>query len=177
MPTIHEINLPETKPETEWLRGRAVQKPMPAYSHAALQLEIGTRLRRWANGRGRAGSEWRFRVLHEGLIRPLVPDVAYLSYESLGRESVDEAQVPLGAPDVAIEILSPTDEKADIEHKIAVYLSAGTALVLIVDAKLERFIAHDCTGSRGFEIDEIFVHGALPDLTINLTELFQAARE
>jgi hypothetical protein len=34
--SLHEIVLPETKPETEWVRGRALQKVSPTLRHDAL---------------------------------------------------------------------------------------------------------------------------------------------
>lgn len=45
---IHEIILPETKPETEWVRGRPLQKVSPQRTHALLQRQLGTQLDRWA---------------------------------------------------------------------------------------------------------------------------------
>jgi hypothetical protein len=35
--SIHEIVLPETKPETAWILGRAVRKVSPFRTHALLQ--------------------------------------------------------------------------------------------------------------------------------------------
>ncbi|HMF27287.1 MAG TPA: Uma2 family endonuclease, partial [Candidatus Cybelea sp.] len=80
----HEILLPETKPETEWVRGRALQKVSPQRDHARLQLALGIALDRWAAGAGEVGTEWRFRVAPPGEVRrPLVPDVAYVSKERI----------------------------------------------------------------------------------------------
>ena len=39
-----EIILPETMPETEWLRGRAVQKVSPKRRHGELQWWLASRL-------------------------------------------------------------------------------------------------------------------------------------
>jgi hypothetical protein len=47
-----EIILPETKPETEWLRGRAVRKMSPLWTHSKLQQWWLLRLSAWAVGRG-----------------------------------------------------------------------------------------------------------------------------
>ncbi len=137
--SIHEIVLPETKPETEWVRGRALQKVSPTYTHAILQRFFDTRLGAWADeGRhGRVGPEWRFRVAPPGqIVRPLVPDVAFLSYAALpGDAAFDDVEVPLGAPTVAVEILSPDDRRRNVAHKIAVYLAAGTEAVIVVDPR------------------------------------------
>ncbi len=57
--SIHEIVLPETKPETEWVRGRARQKVSRTYSHGALQGRLFTALSAWADdgARGRVATE------------------------------------------------------------------------------------------------------------------------
>ena len=98
-----EIVLPETKPETEWLRGRAVKKMSPQRDHAVLQKWWLKRLEVWAAGRGEVQVEWRFRVAPPGeAIRPLVPDVSYLSYERMRDATVAEIQIPIVPPNVAV---------------------------------------------------------------------------
>lgn len=60
--SIHEIVLPETEPETEWLLGRPVQKVSPFRTHALLRRVFGTAVGSWPEGRGEVGSGWRFRI-------------------------------------------------------------------------------------------------------------------
>ncbi|HEX3468197.1 MAG TPA: Uma2 family endonuclease, partial [Candidatus Elarobacter sp.] len=142
-----EIVLPETKPETEWLRGRAVQKVSPQRRHGELQLWLGARLGAWARGRGRVASEWRFRVGPPGeVVRPLVPDISYLSYERMRGRATDDWDAPYAAPDVAVEIRSPDDRPADLADKIATLLRAGTHAVFVIDADARTVIAHDPNG-------------------------------
>ncbi|GAC1534577.1 MAG: Uma2 family endonuclease [Candidatus Velthaea sp.] len=173
-----EIVLPETKPETEWVRGRALQKVSPTYRHARLQSLMLIALDAWADGRGRVGTEWRFRVAPPGeVVRPLVPDVAYLAYERLAPEADDEAQVPLGAPSVAVEILSPDDRKPDVRDKIATYLRAGTDAVIVVDPKTETVRAESREGVRTFRIGDNFLHASLPGFSLNVLEYFARARK
>jgi len=177
--SLHEIVLPETKPETEWIRGRALQKVSPTYSHAALQTELAGALRAWAIGvHGRVGTEWRFRVAPPGqIVRPLVPDVGYLSYASLARDaSPEDVAVPIGAPTVAIEVSSPGDRPRDVDHKIATYLAAGTAAVLVVDPIATAIIVHDRDGIRTIHPGDVLEHRALPDFTLDVTTLFERAR-
>jgi Uma2 family endonuclease len=130
----YEILLPETKPETEWVSGRPLQKVSPQRTHSRLQGALTMRLDRWAAGRGEVGPEWRFRVAPPGEVRrPLVPDVAYVSNRRLRTLSDEEVEIPPLAPDVAVEILSPDDRRADVDDKIGVYLRAGSSLVIVVD--------------------------------------------
>jgi Uma2 family endonuclease len=176
---LHEIVLPETKPETEWVRGRALQKVSPTYSHARLQLLLGGTLGMWADeGRhGRVGSEWRFRVAPPGrIVRPLVPDVAFLSYEALAADAPrDEVEIPLGAPTLAVEILSPDDRRADVADKIATFLAAGTELVVVVDPRRATLTVHDAAGTHELRAGDILRHQALPGFVLDVGELFARA--
>ncbi len=178
--SIHEIVLPETKPETEWVRGRALQKVSPTYDHARLQALLVIAFTAWADdgNLGRVGTEWRFRVAPpNAVVRPLVPDVAFVSYQTLPAGAPrDAVQVPLGAPTVAVEVLSPDDRRGDVEHKIATYLSAGAAAVVIVDGRREIVTVHDRHGSRGLTRGDILVHEALPGFALDVSELFERAK-
>jgi hypothetical protein len=57
-----EIVLSITKPESEWVRGRAVQKVSQKRDHGRVQAELVAALVSWARGRGEVATEWRFRV-------------------------------------------------------------------------------------------------------------------
>ncbi len=176
MSTTGEITVPETKPATEWVNGRALQKVSPRERHARAQLAIAAALRAWAatTGSGRVGTEWEFRVTppHE-MTRPLVPDVAFLSYDRLGYDDDDMAQIPYMAPDVAVEIISPGDHRRDIEEKVRVYLASGASLVLLVDPLEKTLTANDSNGERRYSRDDIFAHEALPSFSIRVDSLFE----
>lgn len=178
--SLHEIVLPETKPETEWVRGRALQKVSPTYDHSRLQALLAIAFTPWAEdgSHGRVGTEWRFRVAPPGaVVRPLVPDVGYLSYDALPADAPrDVVQVPLGAPTVAVEILSPDDRRADVEHKIATYLAAGTAAVIVVDPHRETFAVHDRDGVRVLRAGDTLTHPALPGFSLDVEALFARAK-
>jgi Uma2 family endonuclease len=177
MEAVDEITLPEAKPALEWVRGRALQKVSPRYRHARLQGLLSQALTNWAEGRGRVGTEWHFRVNPPGeVIRPLVPDVAYLSYQRLGLDEDEAAQIPLGAPNVALEILSPGDRNVDVADKIATYLRAGCEVVIVVDPRSDTITSHDTRGVPPFTADAIFVHPVLEGFQLDLRALFEAAR-
>jgi len=176
MEALSEIILPETKPETEWVRGRALQKVSPTYRHGRLQYLISRILTDWAEGRGRVASEWRFRVNPPGeRIRPLVPDVAYLSYERLALEEDPAAQIPVGTPDLAVEILSPDDRPVDTNDKIATYLRAGCSLIILVDPDAETITAIDATTRETFKRGETLTHPTVDGLHIEVSRLFDDA--
>jgi Uma2 family endonuclease len=177
--SLHEIVLPQTTPETEWVRGRALQKVSPTYLHGTLQLELGSMLRAWAvNGHGRVSSEWRFRIAPPAkVVRPLVPDLAYLSYGALPEDAPEDViAAPLGSPTVAIEILSPDDRRADVEDKVATYLAAGTAAMIIVDPRGETIAVHDAVDVRLLRKGDTLRHTAMPGFAVDVADVFRRAK-
>lgn len=118
---LEEIVLPITDPETEWVRGRALQKMSPKRNHARVQLAFGSALANWARGRGEVGTEWRFRIAVPGEARrPLVPDIAFVAFDRLRGLGEDDVQTPAFAPNVAVEVLSPGDDPRDTADKVDV---------------------------------------------------------
>ncbi len=173
---VAEIVLPETKPETEWVRGRALQKMSPTRSHGRLQAAFVFALERWADGRGEVGIEWRFRIAPDGEVRrPLVPDVSFTYRDRLRELSDEELEVPPFAPDVAIEVLSPGDRPKDVASKVDVYLRGGGRLVLVVDPKRRTIRAIDAGGERSFAGDQTFEHVVLPEFRLIVASFFEKA--
>lgn len=173
-----EIVLPETKPALEWVNGRALQKVSPQRTHARAQTRFAAALDAWAlsTGLGEVGTEWRFQIEPPGEVRrPLVPDVAFLSYERMPYEVQQETEVPRIAPDVAIEILSPDDRASDIAEKVRVYLAAGTLAVVVVDPRGRRVTILRSGGHEEFrESDAFSLPTELPGFHIPVNQLFTA---
>ncbi|HEY0798939.1 MAG TPA: Uma2 family endonuclease [Candidatus Baltobacteraceae bacterium] len=174
--SIHEIVLSETKPETEWVRGRALQKVSPTFRHARVQSCFVTALSAYAGDRGRAGTEWRFRVAPPGEVRrPLVPDVAYVSMERLRSVPREEIECPTFPPDVAVEILSPDEDPRDVADKVDVYLRAGVRLVIELGTRTRTARLHD--GARPVQLgeDDVLRHAILPGFELALRPFFSEA--
>jgi len=132
-----------------------------------------------SGGHGRVAAEWRFRVTPPARpTRPLVPDVGFLSYEVLERDaSFEDVELPLAAPSVAVEILSPDDRRVDVEDKISTYLAAGSALVILIDPRAQRVELHDVHGRRELGTGDILAHDALPGFALELAALFRRATQ
>jgi Uma2 family endonuclease len=60
------------------------------------------------------------------------PDVAFVSADRVSDIGDESAFVPF-APDMAIEVVSPSDSFSGLEEKAFSWLNAGTRLVLLVD--------------------------------------------
>ena len=62
------------------------------------------------------------------------PDVAFVQQERVDRVGAVEGFWP-GAPDLAVEVVSPGDRYADVEEKVFDWLEAGTRLVVVVNPR------------------------------------------
>jgi Uma2 family endonuclease len=169
-----EIVLPAMEPELEWICGRAIQKVSPKRKHAILQARIAAALDAWGRGKGEVGTEWRFRLAPPGEERrPLVPDVAFISYKrTAGLEGADLDAPPV-APDIAVEIFSPGDLRIHITEKRRVYLAAGVSLVLHVDPRRERVDAYRSDGSHEIvSLDAPYTPPEFPGLSFPFGSFF-----
>lgn len=69
------------------------------------------------------------------------PDVAFISSSRAEQIEDDTGFVPM-APDLAIEVISPTDTFSSVEEKAFAWLSSGTQLVLLVDPASRQLHAY-----------------------------------
>ena len=162
------------KPYIEYLDGKPYPKAMsPKARHSIVQGAAFTILRRCSVGIGLAGTEWDFRLgVVDGTQTMFVPDAAVLMLERLRSLPVSEREEPPFAPDVAVEVRSPSYRPAFAAEKIKRYLGTGAALVLDVDPVKRVAIAHSAEGVRTFHESDRFTHAATPWLTFDVAELF-----
>jgi Uma2 family endonuclease len=52
-----------------------------------------------------------------------------------------------GAPDLAVEIISPNDRYTDVDEKVAEWLGAGTRLVFVVNPRRRSVAVYRADGS------------------------------
>lgn len=121
-----------------------------------------------------AGTEWHFQVQPPGEIsRTLVPDVAYLSYNRLPRQEMEDTEIPRIAPDAVVEVRSPEDLQQDIDEKTRVYLAAGTEVVFLVDPEKKTVTIEDAHGATVLDEDGTVHHRMLPGFKLPARTLFE----
>ncbi|MDP9311774.1 MAG: Uma2 family endonuclease [Chloroflexota bacterium] len=62
------------------------------------------------------------------------PDVSFVRRERVEAVGATEGYWP-GAPDLAVEVISPNDLYTDVEEKVIEFLAAGTGMVLVVNPR------------------------------------------
>ncbi len=124
---------PVPNKRTELVAGRLVVHEPPGYLHGAtagrLLLAIGIHARTHSLGIILAAETGFTLFRNPDTVR--APDVAFI------RSARVPAQAPAGyaefAPDLAVEVLSPSDRAGQVLAKVGDWLNAGAALVWIVD--------------------------------------------
>ncbi len=171
----HDTPLESDKPEIEVIDGVGISKVSPKRRHATLQAALVHRLIPWAGTERVVGTEWRFRLNEApGAVTTLIPDIAVVSASRLRAVAEDDIEEPPFAPDVAIEIRSPSTRAQTVATKIERYLQFGAALILDIDPMARTIRAHDTGDSTLFRDGNIFEHAAVPGLRFDTAEYFAA---
>lgn len=75
------------------------------------------------------------------------PDVAFVRQERI-EEVGDTAAFWPGAPDLAVEVISPGDRYSEVFEKVDEYLAAGTRMVILADPQNRSVTVIDRSGNR-----------------------------
>jgi Uma2 family endonuclease len=134
--TVEEFDkLPETGPFCyELHNGELVQVTKPKLKHHVLQEHLLEMLRTASAGNGHVSMELAFRALPEYELR--VADVAYVSQERW--DQIDLEDYLHGAPDLVIEVLSPSNTAAEMAEKEKLCLENGSKEFWVVYPKLRQ---------------------------------------
>ncbi|MGI0150302.1 MAG: Uma2 family endonuclease, partial [Thermoplasmata archaeon] len=131
--------LPDIGRPQELIEGFVVSEPVPAFRHGAVLVRMSSLLDSYVRSQGLgivlAGDAGFVLSRRPDTVRG--PDVAFISKERL-REIGSPRTYFEGAPDLAIEVLSPGNRPGDVRSKVADYLAAGTRLVWCVDPAKRR---------------------------------------
>jgi Uma2 family endonuclease len=115
-------------------------------------------------------------VLERGLDTVRGPDVAFERRRANGRAGLSSGFAE-GAPELAVEIRSPSDRRGDVARKVAEYLAAGSRLVWVVDPAGRSVTVH-APGRPTRTIDvtgEVDGGDVLPDLRCQVRDFFADA--
>jgi Uma2 family endonuclease len=126
------LALPETKPASEYINGKIVQKPMPQGKHSLLQLELISLINSILRKAGIAIAFPELRCTFGG--RSVVPDVVVLKNENIPKDDNGEvSNLVSTAPDWTIEILSPEQSTTKVIKNILHCLENGTEVGWLID--------------------------------------------
>ncbi len=134
------LKLPETEPDSEFIKGEISQKPMSQGRHSVLQGELCEVINYIAKRQKIAYAFPELRCTFEGA--SLVPDVAVFRWERIPLDSSGQiANRFLIYPDWSIEILSPEQSLTKVLAKLLHCSRSGTELGWLINPDEETILA------------------------------------
>ena len=105
----------------------------------------------------------------------LSPDVAFVSRARLKKILIAPDRFLYGAPDLGIEVLSPSDRMREVHRKLDLYFAHGTRVVWLVNWKLEQvhIYASDSIEAMTRPSDVLSGGGVLPGFKCRLNRIFR----
>ena len=126
------LELPETKPASEYIDGDIIQKPMPSGKHSIVQRELSFALTTAFRASKTAQAFPELRCTFSG--RSIVPDIAVFRAQRIPREIDGTVANSFNLhPDWAIEILSPNQSQTKVIRNILHCLDRGTDMGWLLD--------------------------------------------
>lgn len=128
------LALPDDGKRRELVRGELRELTPAGSEHGYLALRIASRLERFVdeNNLGRTyTAETGFKVATDpDTVR--APDAAFVSRERVEAAGRIAGYFP-GAPDLAVEVVSPNDRHSDVVEKSLSWLASGCRMVVVAD--------------------------------------------
>lgn len=137
------LSLPDDGSRYELVEGELKRMTPAGFRHGAIVTKLTRPLEEHVSSNQLglvAGAETGFKLKsNPDTVR--APDIAFVSIERVTAEGVPDSFWP-GPPDLAVEVLSPSDTVYNVEDKVATWLAYGTRLVWVVHPKRRVVLVH-----------------------------------
>ena len=137
---------------------------------AIVHIELGYFVRR--NNLGKTYIAEGGFVIERNPDTVLAPDAAFVRRErTIG---VDDSEVYFpGPPDIAVEVISTHDRLTEVAAKVALYLAAGTLMVIVVNPRNHTVQVHTPDGVTELTEDDTLDGGdVLPGWSMPIADIF-----
>lgn len=155
----------------EYVDGKLEKKSMPNAKHSGIATRLGAEI--WyylkKNKIGRIYNEAHFQIGEDKRI----PDVAFVANERIPEDGEPEKFWDF-APDLAVEIVSPTDFYQDVLDKIDNYFEAGVLEVWLINPEKENLTVYFSFEKTKVlsKKDTLTSEKILPKFKLKLSEIF-----
>jgi Uma2 family endonuclease len=165
--------LPKDGHKYELLDGDLIMSPVHA-DHGKICARIVAMLLNFAEARKLGDvydSSTGFRLAGDLL---LSPDVSFVSKARLKTIRVAPDKFLAGAPDLVVEVLSPSDRMTQINRKLEHYFEHGTRLAWLVNLRKQQIHIYTADSIEALtDLDDVLTGGAvLPGFKCKLRRIF-----
>ena len=137
------LEMPDDGYRYELVKGELIRMAPAGYEHGVRTIELTSPLHVHvkANDLGVVCAAETGFVLSQNPDTVRAPDIAFISRERAEKVGMVKGYW-VGAPDLAVEVVSPGDTKREVEKKVAEWLEAGTRMVWVVSPKLRTITVY-----------------------------------
>ena len=156
----------------ELLAGGLIEMPSPTPRHQEIVVRMALALRRYLEGSGLSVLVFvdiEFALTDHDRLRP---DVCVLAGENAARLDQDRTPTP-GSPDLAIEVISPSERASESHEKVRTYLRNGTTEVWQIYPKSRTALIHKTDITISIECGQEITTSLLPSFRLELSKLFE----
>jgi Uma2 family endonuclease len=176
-PPISAKSRVDDEPLYEIIDGQRVELPPMSYfgglTATRLTVELGVHLKSHDQGHLATETLFNMGIPANRNRRPDIAFVSYLRWAKERKQDRDENAWPV-VPNLGVEVVSPTDDAAELVDKIEEYFKAGVELVWVVYPHQSMvYIYESLTAVRGLTRSDTLDGGkVLPGFKLPLAELF-----
>ncbi|HEY4328444.1 MAG TPA: Uma2 family endonuclease [Phycisphaerae bacterium] len=169
------LNLPPDNMRHELVKGELTTTPPTSGEHGVRSFNIAALLSTYLRGKDvgvGVGAETGF-VIARNPDTVRAPDCAFIQKARIPATGIPQKYWP-GAPDLAVEILSPSDSASEVLEKIDEWLDAGTRLVWVVDPEKQNVRVY-APGRKPLILrmpDTLDGEDVLPGLRLKVADIF-----
>jgi Uma2 family endonuclease len=170
------LAMPDDGYRYELVKGELIQMSPPGDEHGRVTMHVAAPLYQHVKEHGLGvvyAAETGFKLESDpDTVR--APDVAFVSRTRAEQAGKVEGYW-IGAPDLAVEVLSPNDQRRRVDEKVAHWLAAGSRMVWVVSPKLRTVTVYLSLTDISVLTEKDTLHGShvIPGFQIAVADLFQ----
>jgi Uma2 family endonuclease len=171
------LQLPRGKWRYELVKGELRQMSPSGHVHgkvaARVLFRLGPFVEAHSLGETYAAETGFFLRQNPDTVR--APDASFVTTATLAATPLTPTGFFPGAPDLAVEVVSPSDRDGEVAEKVAEWLDAGTLIVVVVDPQ-KRIATVYRTGAAACSLgaaDDLVLTDLLPGWSLPLADLFR----
>ncbi len=164
----------------ELVNGELKEKDMGAALSAWVGMRVARKLDEYAELHGGCafGDAASYRCYEDDPSRVRIPDASYIRSGRLERDEIPMGYITI-PPDLAVEVVSPTDTVFDVEEKVEEYLAAGVRMVWVASplSRSVRVFQQNIEPIQLGPTQQLSGGDVLPGFTCRVADLFPMSHQ
>jgi Uma2 family endonuclease len=160
---------------SELVQGELRKYPLADAEHGFLATKVGWKLgeHAWSHKLGHVYAAGTGFQLDWNPDTVRAPDVAFVSQQRVEEVGLVRGYWP-GAPDLAVEVISPSDTYTEVQDKVLTWLDAGTQMVVVLNPRQQTVTVYRSLSDITIltKSDTLDGNDVVPGWTLPIADLF-----